>query len=619
MTTYPLLAALSATGQFMKPALIILASILGVLVLSCLIFTLTRRGAKGMDRTGRILMGAMYAATVIVLVCTILCWRQYNAFQDTLLQGPADTGTTTQSTTQATTGETTEETTEATTVPPTVPKPPFKPAHTDKTNPDNFGVKWEIIQNGSIVDSYTREETITFGEGKEYTGLEGLITFRGNSYREGASYGTVDVKNKTLTQKWSSEIGALNGWTGSGWTGQPLIVQWDDETKAIMNLYKEKKEKEGLVEVIYATLDGYVYFYDLDDGSYTRDPVWVGMNFKGAGALDPRGYPLMYVGSGDVAGGKVPRMYIISLIDGKILYERSGSDSFSLRPWYAFDSSPLVDAETDTLIWPGENGILYTIKLNTLYDPAGGTISVSPQEAVKVRYSTKSDKCLGMESSCIIVGNYLYMGDNGGWFFCVDMNTMELVWAQDTKDDVNATPVFQWGEDGNGYIYTGSSMEYQNGVSYVYKLDAQTGEIIWEKTFGGIPYDKNVSGGILSSPVLGKEGTTLEGLILYSVSKTPEPWSGTLAALSTETGEVVWQTTLSNYCWSSPVAVYTEDGTGYVVICDSAGNVRLLDGLSGEILSTVQLGSNIEASPAVFGDTLVVGTRGQKVYGLKIG
>lgn len=619
MVTYPLLAAVTTTGQFMKPALIILASILGVMVLGCLIFSLTRRGAKGRDKTGKVLLGAMYAATIIVLVCTVLCWRQYSAFQNTALQGTADTGTTAGTTTQVTTEATTDATTEATTVPPTVPKPPFKPAYTDKTNPDNFGVKWEIIQNGSIVDTYTREEAITFGEGREYTGLEGLITFRGNNYREGASYGTVDVKDKTLTQKWSSEIGALNGWTGSGWTGQPLIVRWDDETKAIMNLYEDKKTKADLVEVIYATLDGYVYFYDLDDGSYTRDPVWIGMNFKGAGALDPRGYPLMYVGSGDVANGKVPRMYIISLIDGKILYERSGSDSFALRPWYAFDSSPLVDAETDTLIWPGESGILYTIKLNTLYDPAGGTISISPQEAAKVRYTTKSDKCLGSEASCILVDNYLYMGDNGGWFFCVDINTMELVWAQDTKDDVNATPVFQWGEDGNGYIYTGSSMEYQNGVSYVYKLDAQTGEIIWEKTFDGIPYDKDVSGGILSSPVLGKEGTSLEGLILYSVSKTPEPWSGTLAALNTETGEVVWQTTLSNYCWSSPVAVYTENGDGYIVICDSAGNVRLLDGVTGEILSTVQLGSNIEASPAVFGDTLVVGTRGQKIYGVKIG
>ena len=180
-----------------------------------------------------------------------------------------------------------------------------------------------------------------------------------------------------------------------------------------MNLFPEKKAKENLVEVIYATLDGNIYFYDLDDGSFTRNSINVGMNFKGAGALDPRGYPLMYVGSGDSIGSKVPRMYVISLIDGSILYERSGNDAFSQRDWTAFDSSPLVDKETDTLIWPGENGILYTIKLNTVYDQSAGTITVAPEEIVKTRYSTdrsnKNTYWVGYEPSAVIVDRYLYI------------------------------------------------------------------------------------------------------------------------------------------------------------------------------------------------------------------
>ena len=94
----------------------------------------------------------------------------------------------------------------------------------------------------------------------------------------------------------------------------------------------------------------------------------------------------MYVGSGDNRDGKRARMYIISLIDGKILYEQSGKDSSTSRAWYAFDSAPLVDGETDTLIWPGENGVLYTIKLNTVYDQAAGTISVAPENIAK-RYT----------------------------------------------------------------------------------------------------------------------------------------------------------------------------------------------------------------------------------------
>ncbi|MEI3413380.1 MAG: hypothetical protein V8Q57_09485 [Blautia sp.] len=56
------------------------------------------------------------------------------------------------------------------------------------------------------------------------------------------------------------------------------------------------KEDDDLVEVIYACMDGYVYFLDLKTGKPTRDTLNLGFTFKGAGALDPRGYPILYVG-----------------------------------------------------------------------------------------------------------------------------------------------------------------------------------------------------------------------------------------------------------------------------------------------------------------------------------
>lgn len=336
----------------------------------------------------------------------------------------------------------------------------------------------------------------------------------------------------------------------------------------------------------------------------------------------------MYVGSGDYVDGKAPRMYIISLIDGSILYERSGSDSFTKRSgWAAFDSSPLIDAETDTLIWPGESGILYTIKLNSQFDLAAGTISISPEETVKNRYTTSrssgSKYWLGYEPSAVIVDRYLYISENGGMFFCIDLNSMELVWAQDTKDDSNSTPVFQWDESGEtGYIYTAPSLHWtadgnKQGNLSIYKLNAKTGEIVWE-----YKYDchtvTDVSGGIQSTPLLGQEGTALEGMIFYSIARTPNAYNGELVALDTDTGEVVWKMSMDNYTWSSPAAVYGESGKAYIVICDSIGNVSLLNGNTGEVLSTVNIGSNVEASPAVFGDIVVVGTRGQKIYGLKV-
>lgn len=608
-------SAQSTPVELMRFALVILVVILAVLFFSSVIFTVVSVKTKKLSTaSGKGLLAGLYITTIVVLVCTALCFVRYQSTQEALLQNKDKTPT--EDLVQ--TDPPSKPTEKDDPIVSTTPDPPFTPSRVSSTDPSNWNVVWEIISQGAVVDSFQRADSITFGRTNNYSTLEGIITFRGNNFRSGPTYGTATVTNQQLSKKWSRDIGSLNGWPGSGWTGQPLIVRWDKETKQIMNMYADKKAKDGLVEVIYATLDGYVYFYDLDDGSYTRDPIFLGMNFKGAGSLDPRGYPLMYVGSGDVYNGKAPRMYIVSLIDGSILFEKSGADGFSKRNWYAFDSSPLVDAETDTLIWPGESGILYTFKLNSVYDKTAGTISIDPEEVVKTRYTAGNGRTLGYECSCIIVESYLYLGDNSGMFYCIDINTMELVWALDTKDDTNATPVFEWGEDGNGYIYTATSMEFNGGTSIIYKLNAQTGEVIWSKEYSGIVYDQAVSGGVLSSPVLGKEGTNLEGMIVYSISKTPQAWQGILVALDTETGEVVWEMTLDNYAWSSPAPIYTDDGKAYILICDSAGIARLLDAPTGKVLSTLSLGSNVEASPAVFGNTAVVGTRGRKIYAITI-
>lgn len=518
----------------------------------------------------------------------------------------------------------------------TAPPPEFTPEKTASGDPANWGVTWEVIQGEAVLTEYLREEEITFGDPEEYFALPGIATFRGNNYRNGATYGTAEVVDEEFSRSWqvdTGELGSASGvpWAGSGWTGQPLIVKWDEETKQIMNLREEKKQKEDLVEVIYATLDGRIYFLDLEDGSYTRDPLYIGMSFKGAGSLDPRGYPLMYVGSGDVnAYGQRPRMYVISLIDTSVLYEYGSEETMQLRTdhdsWCAFDSAPLVHGDTDTLIWPGENGILYTIRLNTRYDKAAGTISVSPETPVGFRYDTErsgsDDYWYGFEASASIVDNYLYVSENGGMFYCIDLNTMDLVWAQDTRDDSNSSPVFERVSEEQGYIYTAPSLHWTAGSRSwgeisVYKLDAITGEIIWETPFEVSTID-GVSGGVQATGLLGKAGTSIEGMIIYPIARYGAMYSGAVVALDTDTGEVLWQVDTQLYSWSSPVAIYTDDGRAYVVVGDAEGIMRLIDGATGEVLDTISIYSIVEASPAVYENTLVVGTRGYMIHCLTI-
>jgi len=628
----PILAAnvaLSQHYQSMKPALILLVVILVILIAGCVAFSLMGakiKGSRAWRRTQRTILRMMHIATVFVLICTVICFARYLSVGSKLMDAGNETHNSQTTTGNDSIHNTQDSATQESTVDTEpVPEPTFTPAVSDSSNPDKWGIKWEIISNGALVDSYKAENAISFGKPEEYFALPGIATFRGNNFRNSPVYGTATVTQKTLSKQWvKNNVGSLNGWPGCGWTGQPLMVKWDAETKAIMNMFSAKKAKENLVEVIYATLDGNIYFYDLDDGSFTRNPINVGMNFKGAGSLDPRGYPIMYVGSGDDVGSKAPRMYIISLIDGKILYEKSGADAFSNREWCAFDSAPLVDKETDTLIWPGENGLLYTIKLNTAYDKSAGSLTVAPEEIVKTRYTTsrsnKNTHWLGYEPSAVIVDRYLYISENDGMFFCIDLDTMSLVWAQDTRDDSNSTPVFEWAGLDGGYIYTAPSLHWtaQGGKGYIsiYKLNAKTGEIVWEQKFNCYTVS-GVSGGVQSTPLLGKPGTQLEGLILYTIARTPNEWNGKLVAISTETGEIVWEKSMDNYTWSSPVAVYDQSGNAYIIVGDSMGKLMMLDN-KGNTLSTVSLETNIEASPAVYENTLVVGTRGGLVCGIKI-
>lgn len=601
------IAAVAAAG--MKTPLYILFAILGILALCALVYTaVTVISKKG---SGLIVV-ALWITVVITLVCAMMCLSKLDGSTTPPATDPPEP-----SQSEAISDPTDEPTVPTTeeTEPPTEPAPTLAPAYNEVSNPANWNIKWEIMKDGALVTDYQAEAPLFFGNEQEYFAQEGVPSFRGGNYRQGATYGIASISEEKLANTWNKGVGSLGKWGGTGWTGQPLAVRWDEEAMKNMGIYESKKQKDGLVEIIQTSMDGHVYFFDAEDGSYTRDPINLGMVIKGTASLDPRGWPIMYVGSG-INAATSPKMYVISLLENKILYTQLGADTFAKRAWYAFDSSPMVCAATDTIIWPGESGVLYSLKLNTNYDPEAGTLTVDPKTVVKTRYSSSLGRTVGYEASIVIVDSYGFVGDNGGLFFCVDLNTMGLVWARDIGDDLNATPVFQW-EDGKGYLYLGTSMEYGKGTSRIYKLDASNGNTVWERAFSDIPYDKNVSGGVLSSPLLGKAGTELEGQIIFSISKTPNGVKGLLVSLDTKTGESVWEKSLSYYCWSSPVAFYTADSKAYIALGDSTGTISLMNA-KGDVLSTVSLGANIEASPVVFENYLVVGTRACKISGVKV-
>ena len=157
-----------------------------------------------------------------------------------------------------------------------------------------------------------------------------MTTFRGTDYRDGGAYGTIPENPTSLSIVWSQRIGGLDDWSGVGWTGQASLVRWTAAQRQMMNIVPEKQSKDGLIEGIYATLDGHIYFFDLEDGVPTRNPINIGAPIKGSVSVDPRGLPLLYCGQGiyDVGGKRVKcGTRIWSLIDQSLLYMIDGSDS----------------------------------------------------------------------------------------------------------------------------------------------------------------------------------------------------------------------------------------------------------------------------------------------------
>lgn len=508
---------------------------------------------------------------------------------------------------------------------------PFSPHAVDSTQPSRLIASTGIEVNGQVLDdpsTYVSDADIQFGMPDKYTEVDGIVTFRGNNFRNDPTYGHADITEGTIEGLWTVQTGALTyqnaTWTGSGWTGQPLLRRWTREQKENMAMYDWAKEKDNLVEVIYACMDGYVYFLDMETGEKTRDPLYLGWTFKGSGALDPRGYPILYVGAGYDSNAGTAHAFIVNLVDMSVMYEFGAIDEFSLRGNLSyFDSSPLVDAETDTLIWPGENGILYLLHLGTVYDETTGQVSINPDKVVKWHYEGNRTSVpqywLGMEDSCAIFRNYLFVADNGGNLMCLDLKNLQLVWAQDTLDDTNDTPVLSV-ENGHLYLYISTSFHlgWRSSTTAsipIWKIDAETGEIVWHTDYECYT-QKGVSGGVQSTIAAGKN--SLSDNIYVTVSMTDSSYGGALACLDKETGEVRWEHK-AGYAWSSPVCVYNEDGTGYVIYASSSGMLYLLDGKTGAQFAQFELSTGvIEASPAVYGSYVCVGTRACQIWGLEL-
>ena len=493
-------------------------------------------------------------------------------------------------------------------------------------------ISWQVFNQDSIpLTDYSAPQPVSWGDPSDYTSIPGVLAWRGNNARTAPTYGQANLTEKKMSIAWTHNIGAVAAegsyFPGAGWTGQPLLVNWPQATKAAMGLSAAQTADPSFTEVIYPVFDGHVYRLDLATGQETKPPMEGQWGFKGTGSIDPRGYPLLYAGQGlnqDGARSGPFEYRIFDLIQNKQVAHISGTDEVSGRKdptgWGAFDSSALVDAHTDTLVEPGENGVIYQAKLNASFDPAAKTVSVDPS-ITKMTYRHPYAFQYGIESSTSAWKNLMYAGDNDGNLICWDATTLQIVWARQLSfgNDSDTTPTLGV-ENGRPYLYTGTSVaesgvQRQGQVAHLVKVDGLTGDVVWDHTVPTM-FDFHVKGGVLATSLLGKG--EVGDLVFYNVGRTTAPSEGTLLALDRVTGAVAWSRSLSKYSWSSPVLVSGTDGHQYGVFGDSDGVLHLFNPVDGRDYSTLSLGKNIEASVAVYNNMLVVASYNQKIYGIKL-
>ena len=277
-----------------------------------------------------------------------------------------------------------------------------------------------------------------------------------------------------------------------------------------------------------------------------------------------------------------------------------------------------MNKATDTLIEPAENGLIYKVKLNAKFDAAAKTVSIDPQVTKMVYASTDSSKH-GIENSAVAYRNLMFAADNDGNLFCWDATTLQIVWMRNVGDDTDASLVLDATADGV-FLYTGNEVDTRgaNGgerITNIRKINALTGEQVWQYDIPSY-YDPAVNGGVLGTPIVGQGA--MGDMVIFNVARTTAPREGDLVALDKVTGKVIWRRHLSNYSWSSPTLITGADGTQYGVVPDSDGTIHLFDPMTGEDLSTLQLGKNTESTISAYNDMLVVASYDRHIYGIRI-
>ena len=181
---------------------------------------------------------------------------------------------------------------------------------------------------------------------------------------------------------------------------------------------------------------------------------------------------------------------------------------------------------------------------------------------------------LVLKSSPAVVDKTVYIGSLDGYLYALDADTGNIKWKTRAQGPIESSPAVA-----DGAVYF-TAEEPTTGV--VYKLDAATGQVLWNFS---IAYRPSFTGGnqMLGSP------SVAEGKVFASSN-----W-GDYYALDTTTGAEIWHfydTTATEFIVSSPIWV---DGKVYLI---DKFDLACVDGTTGSAIWSKYTGDELYVSPS---------------------
>jgi outer membrane protein assembly factor BamB len=375
-------------------------------------------------------------------------------------------------------------------------------------------------------------------------------------------------------------------WCGNGWTGQPAVF-----------------EREGRTWVVFGAYDYKVHFLDANTGEQIIPDFATGDIIKGSVTIDPDGFPLVYTGSRD------NYFRILSIDQGKPI-ELWKLSAYAVSPTMFnndWDGSALII--DDYLFEGGENSQFHIVKLNRGYD-SKGRVTVKPKLVFNAPgwdaelLAAIRDRDISIEGSVAIYKDVVYFANSGGLVQGWDISGLKdgkkpkRVFRYWTGDDTDATIAI----DEQGMLYIGVEYERHTQrseeVGQMIKLDPSKKEPLLWKVYDRRP----VLSGVFGSPAIYKD------IVIFDTDY------GDVLGIDRQTGKVRWKFHLPR-TWGSPVVV-----DGVLVLGDCSGSMHAYDvadtNAKPKKLWTVDIGTCIESTPAVWNGTLFFGTRGGKMHAI---